>query len=648
MHSRILAPSVLSAAGLLLSAGTATAQCSVYRLNVPDFDQRRDPAPGIMGLPGNGGCYCVPTSVMNWFAYISNNGYPDLLNGPRNWQSNTHYNDVTGFLGLLGLPALMNTSDGVDPNGCGTNGTGFTNGARGWLDSFYDDEFVVFTVGPIGTDTLTPQDLYEMMAFGGLIAMSYSRWTAFPANVPIMGLPQRFVRQPVGHCVTLTRVTDACGPNPRVWYRDPAGFDGPDTDQSQFVTQISDLAAVPYFYAGDSTTFPILRTMWLFADISSNVSMLDSARVITPIHGLTASPQLGEVSIMGMWNFDDLTILPPTSHQIPGATSVVSLAMSPRPGASAAVLVRTRVHRLVMLESNNGAANPPESRPLADLAGPGPMVFDRNGRLHVYDNMALRRLDTTTSPATVLGATSLTRVPIAAAANDRAGEIVLLLPSILGGPPAAAGSVDEEGGGYMDEDFPPWCTVDPQSTIAVGPSGAIYVATPSTNSIYRLVRSSTGGFTGTVITHSSIVQPRNLHCTHRERLVFTSGAVGAPQTVVVLGFSESSGQWLPEPNARLAGQPAGPIFTVAISRQYRDDLIDIDTVENIPLPLDNGPGVPDCIADFDANGTVAVPDIFAYLSMWFSGDLLADVNYDDEVTVPDIFAFLSAWFAGCP
>ncbi len=55
-----------------------------------------------------------------------------------------------------------------------------------------------------------------------------------------------------------------------------------------------------------------------------------------------------------------------------------------------------------------------------------------------------------------------------------------------------------------------------------------------------------------------------------------------------------------------------------------------------------------CPADFDGNGNVAVPDIFAFLSAWFAQDPRADFDDDGTIAVPDIFAFLSAWFAGCP
>ncbi len=54
-----------------------------------------------------------------------------------------------------------------------------------------------------------------------------------------------------------------------------------------------------------------------------------------------------------------------------------------------------------------------------------------------------------------------------------------------------------------------------------------------------------------------------------------------------------------------------------------------------------------CAADFDRNGIREVPDIFAFLSAWFTQLPTADFDGIGGVAVPDIFAFLSAWFAGC-
>ena len=61
-------------------------------------------------------------------------------------------------------------------------------------------------------------------------------------------------------------------------------------------------------------------------------------------------------------------------------------------------------------------------------------------------------------------------------------------------------------------------------------------------------------------------------------------------------------------------------------------------------PRSNG-----CPADFNDSGTTDVPDIFAFLSLWFVNDPRADFDGSGlPVAVPDIFAFLAAWFVGCP
>lgn len=47
------------------------------------------------------------------------------------------------------------------------------------------------------------------------------------------------------------------------------------------------------------------------------------------------------------------------------------------------------------------------------------------------------------------------------------------------------------------------------------------------------------------------------------------------------------------------------------------------------------------------SGGPNVPDIFAYLSLWFAGNLRANFNGDCCINVIDIVDFLTAWFAGC-
>lgn len=55
-----------------------------------------------------------------------------------------------------------------------------------------------------------------------------------------------------------------------------------------------------------------------------------------------------------------------------------------------------------------------------------------------------------------------------------------------------------------------------------------------------------------------------------------------------------------------------------------------------------------CPADFDGNGTVEVPDIFAFLSAWFGNNPAADVDGTAGLQVSDIFVFLSWYFEPCP
>jgi len=54
-----------------------------------------------------------------------------------------------------------------------------------------------------------------------------------------------------------------------------------------------------------------------------------------------------------------------------------------------------------------------------------------------------------------------------------------------------------------------------------------------------------------------------------------------------------------------------------------------------------------CAADFDADGTADVTDIFAFLSAWFAQEPRAWFFGGSEGGVPSIFAFLAVWFAGC-
>lgn len=54
-----------------------------------------------------------------------------------------------------------------------------------------------------------------------------------------------------------------------------------------------------------------------------------------------------------------------------------------------------------------------------------------------------------------------------------------------------------------------------------------------------------------------------------------------------------------------------------------------------------------CRADFNADQTVSVQDLFDFLGAYFGGDTLADLDRTGVVTVQDLFDFLAFYFEGC-
>jgi hypothetical protein len=130
--------------------------------SMPDIDQRREPVdPFLLGLPNNGGMYCVPTATMNELAYIANHGFAGVGPGANDWQLGppdnfSVYNTMSADLYTLG--SMM----GTDPVK-GTNGFGAQNGAQAWLDSYAPGDFAVscyFIHGTLDSSGFYPSDTY--------------------------------------------------------------------------------------------------------------------------------------------------------------------------------------------------------------------------------------------------------------------------------------------------------------------------------------------------------------------------------------------------------------------------------------------------------------------------------------------------------
>lgn len=156
-----------SAVASLFIAGPSIAQCSKQLFGVPDFDQVR------LGLqPNNGNSACVPASGANWLAYISNYGYPDVMQGPRNWQLSEHYDFVSQV--IQNLAVLMDTSTS------GTSFRDYRSAMRVWLDTFAPGKFTVQSLSASGSYGPSPEDLYGLLELGWLPVIAFGGYDPHP------------------------------------------------------------------------------------------------------------------------------------------------------------------------------------------------------------------------------------------------------------------------------------------------------------------------------------------------------------------------------------------------------------------------------------------------------------------------------------
>ncbi|MGQ0628606.1 MAG: hypothetical protein ACT4PL_10965, partial [Phycisphaerales bacterium] len=454
----VKARGVVAAAALLASAAGAMGQCDVFRTGVPDFDQRRDP------LPGNGNTYCVPTSVLNWFAFITNHGFPAVLQGPRDWQSQAQVDFITQQLLILDDAALMNTNTMT-----GTTHSGAQRGARIWLDNFAPGKFIVESRGASGGYEPSPLEAYLMLTNGSLPAVCFGRYDFTPAGVPAGAPSPRLVRNG-GHCTTLTRVYDACTSTPEFWFRDPAGFDGDLNTQSQFVTQHSDLAENLLLIASTPEATPAVRRRWFKTPASEPREIYDGVFVIHPITGLTTGATQGEVSVMGSYNFDTLTAPAPQTYALPPRTAVKTMLFDPARPFAWVFANTSGGDALLQFGLGDGSV-----RFIRNLPNTGPAIVDRRGEVHVSTTNGLFRLFGDVDGGVTLQ--TMTQVPLASAMahDDATGRTMMIANGRLG--TVTPGAAAEDPFGYMDEDFPPGVTLPTSPSMAINPvDGSILIA----------------------------------------------------------------------------------------------------------------------------------------------------------------------------
>ncbi len=257
--------------------------CYMFVHGMPDFDQKRDAAPGILGLAPNddgegGAMFCVPTAATDLLGYANRHGYPDAY-GPGNldFQSGDVgvYNDVTTIISSLG--ALM----GTDGHG-GTSGSLIRAALQFVLDFSEPGAFDVYSFYRQEDWAPKSWDMAQYALSGGAVMFCYGRWNM--ENSAVLGTRDG------GHCVALTRVDhrDAFHPDflGDIGYANPSNSSN-TTTQASFNQQNESVINDLYFKDGES----LIMTRILFDTDPDDerFRLIDSVYVVYPREGFSTS-----------------------------------------------------------------------------------------------------------------------------------------------------------------------------------------------------------------------------------------------------------------------------------------------------------------------------------------------------------------------
>ncbi|MFG0283825.1 MAG: GC-type dockerin domain-anchored protein [Phycisphaerales bacterium JB039] len=595
-------------AALCLSAGAAWAQCTVYRLDMPDFDQRRSV------LPSNGGMYCVPTATANALAYIANHGYASAFSGPRDWSSQANYGYVSGQ--ILGLGLGM----GTDP----VDGTTMD----GWFDATQPRAsalgyFGVSWFGAIGFSGLSPKTLADQMRIGAVV-------------LPLMGWYDNMGggrwKRDGGHMVTMWGAFNTCAApaDMVVVYRDPAN-DRELDDQGPFTTTPTQFAYLPgstFSMKSESGYFP--RIVY---QLTANGGFLDGYGAIWPIFGLTTGPSLEDISFYVPQPTTDQP--GPKRFDTPITTGrLLALAHSAIPTEGYALTVDStgRLGTLLAINYADRAA-----APVGSMLSPNSLVIGRDGFVYISAASRLDRYGPQAGGA--FGLINSLPLPNRADAlfyDDATDEIVAM--NIAN---RRLMRITKTMSIRRDDVIPAAAAVLGDGSVAVNPvDGKEWIAGSDTASLVRLGRDAATGrlLPEALVSLPGVTSPRSLQFGDDGTLyVHARNAIKA-------FVPDGAGGWRIDLRNPLHDSATGPVFTVGRSRTNYDPA----TMEDINvLPPDIGLGDPDCRADLNKDGRLDFFDFLEFQNLFARGSTAADFNFDGRLDFFDFLEFQNEFAAGC-
>jgi hypothetical protein len=618
---------------LLACSAGAAAQCNYSVPGImPDFDQRRMAALGIPGLPNNGNSHCVPTSVVNLFAYFANRGIsqPATLAGPDIWWHNSTYNKVTNTVQLMG--AFM----GTDP----MNGTagGTLPGTKLYIMMAAPGR-VIATRAYCPTHCPTPARFYFTSLLGGYMAFCYGRYVESP--------PGSFTRNG-GHSITFVSITGACGSSPVVGFRDPAN-DAANTTQSSFVTHDVGLVNTPgFFNVGGTFTFGSRYRMLGY----NTPSFIDSWLTLFPTHGICLSPgRAPGVQVLRPFQLEGSTLPAEQSFLLPAiAESVIDFCLD-SDLLSYWVLADKSVGDPTGLFRVSPATG--ESQLVIGALNFSKLASNRFGELYITDGTMLRAFQglepgPAPAPPPAIASRELAGPPLAIACDDLTDTVMVVVNT---GPSSArivkySRDLMQTVGSFF---LPAGVSISGPVSIALHPEdGSFFMASEGIPFVHQLTESNGQLVLVRTITLPPGSIPRSLNVNDDGHIILVNN------NVLKEYEQDSEGRFVESPESLYAGREVGRLFRLAVSRDgHVPELHEGPGWVSLEDP-EIVPGVEDCYANCDESTTAPVlnvADFACFLRKFAAGDPYA--NCDDSSTLPvlnvaDFTCFLQKFAAGCP
>ncbi len=611
-------------------AGAAGADiCDVSRAGVPDFDQKRESAPGIVGLPNDGRMYCVPTSWVDWLGFMANNGYPEAIGasasvyGPQQWEgpdpAMTRYNLIGGAISDMG--DLMDT----DPYDGTFNALG---GLIDYLEDALPNDY--FTASRNKGATFsgvtfrpTPKDMAEVMAVGGLVTLHIGWYEDWGTHYERTG----------GHQVALRSVSDACSALPQLGYRDPSSGDS-KTEQSAFSTRYTECTPVTALFSKEDDPDTYLAFAHRLETYGGDTKgFIDGCIMMWPNFGAGIDTTIGKVKLVRP-RFWTRELLPAVDQlDFSSLTGGVASAIELHPYlAHAAVITEAAGGKPGMLLDLN-MADGSVRKVLEFLGDPGPMTFGRHGQAVVCDGSVLKAIEW--ADGSVLKARPVDH-PIDQLVYDDALDEVLAL-SIKN---RRLLSLPEDLSGVNDRALPEAVQPLDHASMAINPFDNSLHISRGDGSVHEIIRSGAGPLVS-ISWLLPAVGPdvRCLQFTEKSDALVLDGGVLQEFTPV------ESGRYVVSDRTGLKGHEFGGPFRLPRSR----DSFDTDEIRSIDvLPPEDGHEEPaDCYADYVPDGYVNGDDFDRFVEDFAAGILKADINYDGFVNGDDFDSFVARFDDGC-